>query len=298
MMIERMEIINWRRQYLRQVRAYRAAGKRVYYLDETWVCAGHTTSRKWVDTTVKTAAEALRRGLSFGLQDPTSKGARLIIVHIGSDAGFVDGALYMYESSRGADYHHDMNGEVFEAWLSSVLPELEPGSVIVLDNASYHSRKTEKIPNTSWKKSDIIEWLHGKGVLSANLSLLKAELLGLVYNLHIEPTYVVDEMIKQSARFVLRTPPYHCTLNPIEMAWANLKAYIARRNRTFKLDEAKELFAEAVAQFTPENWRDCVNHVIEQVEQEMWTLDDIIEKEISVEPVIITFTDSDFEDSD
>jgi hypothetical protein len=34
-----------------------------------------------------------------------------------------------------------MDGEKFELWLNRVLPKLPPGSVVVMDNASYHTKK-------------------------------------------------------------------------------------------------------------------------------------------------------------
>lgn len=67
-----------------------------------------------------------------------------------------------------------------------ILPLLEPGSVIVLDNASYHTRKSEKIPTTSWRKADIINWLKTKNV-EIDPSMVKQELINLVA-LH-RPTY-------------------------------------------------------------------------------------------------------------
>lgn len=48
--VDRDDIVLWRRRYLRQ---YRAEGRKFYYLDETWVNAGHTTPKIWHDTTVE-----------------------------------------------------------------------------------------------------------------------------------------------------------------------------------------------------------------------------------------------------
>jgi hypothetical protein len=39
------------------------------------------------------------------------------------------------------DYHDDMDGKTFELWLGHILPMLPPGSVVVMDNASYHTTK-------------------------------------------------------------------------------------------------------------------------------------------------------------
>ena len=34
---------------------------------------------------------------------------------------------------------------------------------------------------------------------------------------------VIDEIARACGHEVLRLPPYHCTLNPIELVWAQLK---------------------------------------------------------------------------
>lgn len=116
MLIDREEIVRWRRSYLRKIKDYRRANRKIYYLDETWVTAGHTTGKAWVDRSVKSYRDAFLRGLSTGIENPTGKGNRLIIVHIGSETGFVDGGLYVFEASKSADYHAEMTGEVFKAW--------------------------------------------------------------------------------------------------------------------------------------------------------------------------------------
>lgn len=66
-LIEREDIIIWRRKYLRDIRKYKTENKRIYYLDETWVNAGLSMSKVWQDSTVTSANEARRRGLSTGL---------------------------------------------------------------------------------------------------------------------------------------------------------------------------------------------------------------------------------------
>lgn len=178
-----------------------------------------------------------------------------------------------------------MNAASFEKWFSKILPNLEENCVIVLDNAPYHSRKQEKIPTTASKKCVIQDWLRSKGI-SFNDNMLKVQLLSIVkehkktYN-----KYVVDEMAKAQNKTVLRLPPYHCELNPIELIWADIKNYVADKNKTFKFADTKELFNEAVTSITSEKWQKCVQHVQQKVEQRMWHLDNLIE--IQVEPLII-----------
>ena len=69
------------------------------------------------------------------------------MVAMGSIDGFVDGSVQLWkrsakkDGSMSEDYHSDIDAEGFEAWLTSVLPKLPPNSILVFDNASYHSKK-------------------------------------------------------------------------------------------------------------------------------------------------------------
>ena len=44
--------------------------------------------------------------------------------------------------------------------------------------------------------------------------------------------YRVDELAREKGHEVIRLPPYHCDLNPIEKVWAYEKGYVARHNWT------------------------------------------------------------------
>ena len=47
--------------------------------------------------------------------------------------------------------------------------------------------------------------------------------------------YVTDEMAKTAGHEVVRLPPYHCELKPIEMAWSQVKHYAKTHNTEFTL---------------------------------------------------------------
>nr|CAH7766355.1 unnamed protein product [Callosobruchus chinensis] len=65
--------------------------------------------------------------------------------------------------------------------------------------------------------------------------MVKADLIKIVkehkfkYNLNI-----MDEMARTQNKSILRLPPYHCELNPIELILADIKQYVASNNSTFK----------------------------------------------------------------
>ena len=43
---------------------------------------------------------------------------------------------------------------------------------------------------------------------------------------HEFTVYVIHEIVKAAGHEVVRLPLYHCELNPIEMAWVQVKGYI------------------------------------------------------------------------
>ena len=52
-----------------------------------------------------------------------------------------------------------------EKWFETqLLPNIPPDSLIAMDNASYHSRRKEAMPTSSWRKGDMITWLMDKGI--------------------------------------------------------------------------------------------------------------------------------------
>ncbi|PSN43260.1 hypothetical protein C0J52_25105 [Blattella germanica] len=85
-----------------------------------------------------------------------------------------------------------MNSENFTKWLQTqILPNLPPRSVIVMDNASYHSVQNDKKPTTRTLVKDIKEWLNEHHIPFDN-KMRKPELLLITKRSHHEKIYVVD----------------------------------------------------------------------------------------------------------
>lgn len=294
---DRDDIILWRRKYLRTIKKFREEGRAIYYQDETWVNEGHTHNKVWIDGEIKNRKDAFLNGLSTGLKNPTGKGKRLIVSHFGNEDGFVENASLIFQSKSKGDYHNEMDGKVFLEHFQRVLPNLKENCVIVLDNAPYHSVKVEKLPTSSWDKGKLVEWLVAKGI-NVDKTLLKKELLQLAYKEKPKYNkYVIDEEAKLQNRTVLRLPPYHCELNPIELIWAQVKGYIAANNKTFKLPEVKHLLEQSIKRVTRESWKKCVEHVLKE-EEKLWKLDDIIEGMEEENAQFVINVENDNSDSD
>ncbi|KAG8239832.1 hypothetical protein J437_LFUL011458 [Ladona fulva] len=185
-------------------------------------------NKAWRDQVIKTPHDTFLSGLSTGLKAPTCRGGRFAIIHTRNENEFIEGALQFFFCKKNTtDEHEEVDRDSYESWFENCLLSNVPrGSVIVLDNASYHSRKLEYLPLTSWKKDRIKGWLTSKNINFHN-DCLKRDLLFLVDQVRKDfEKFRVDELAKSKGCSVLRLPPYHCELNPIEMVWAQIKHYV------------------------------------------------------------------------
>jgi len=62
--------------------------------------AGDCTDKVWVDKSVLSKHDAFNKGLTTGTRNPTGKGKRLIILHIGSEKGILEGRLLCFNSKK------------------------------------------------------------------------------------------------------------------------------------------------------------------------------------------------------
>ena len=65
----------------------------------------------------------------------------------------------------------------------------------------------------------------------------------------------METVAKEYGHEILRLPPYHCELNPIELAWA------AEKNKDMSLDSVEKLFRKEREELPEDFWRKCVEHV-------------------------------------
>lgn len=216
-LIEKHDIALLRSVFLRKyVNALNSDSPRpIVFLDETWIYSKGNRGRPWQDESTK----SVRKPEGYD-------GKRYIILHAGTEKGFIENASLIFPSkTRAADYHAEMNSQKFKEWVTTqLIPNLEKNSIVVMDNAPYHSVVLNKAPNTSSRKQDIIDWLHNNNV-NCSSELTKPELLELVKRNKPEKKYVIDEILKENHHDVLRLPPYHCEFNAIELIWASAKGY-------------------------------------------------------------------------
>lgn len=297
-LVEKNKIVVWRRQYLQNIIKYRDEGRHVYFLDETSISASGFTAKTWVNNKRKSShQDTFIKGKTTDSKSSLGKEKCLIVLNIGSEDGFVPNGLLCFESKKNShDYHNEINKEIFHEWMESILPRLQPNSVIVMDNASYHSVEVDKAPTSVTQKAEIIKWLENKGEIIDKPMVIPELLLKVKHLKPLHKKYVIDELAKVNNNIILRLPPYHCELNPIELAWSLIKSHVQMNNTTYKLPDIKKLLVESINRVDAEMWKHFISQSKKE-EKKLFEIDLIIDEVLSTD-LSITITKDPISDTD
>lgn len=281
---EQPRVIQQRHEYLRRMRRNRVEKRPEVFLDETWLNSHAAPEKLWVDCDG-----------SGGWRRPSGKGQRLIILHAGSREGWVPESELVFRSkTRSEDYHDEMNTQHFMEWFEqSLIPQLPPQSLIILDNAKYHNAVVEKVPTKSSTKAVMKEWLD-KHNIAYDATDLKRDLFSKISAVNAKTVYRTDEVAHRFGHEVVRLPIAHCEFNPIELAWSVVKRHCRTQNKSFTLKEIEDLVPNGFEQVTPAMWSNFCDHV-KKVEDEYWEKDGLIED--ALEEFVIRLSESDFDSS-
>ena len=108
-------------------------------------------------------------------------------------------------------------------------------------------------------------------------------------------TYVIDEMAKEHGHTVLRLPPYHCILNPIEKRWSYHKHLVLMESTVRTEQEALETCKDKFQQIPGTNLSNFFKNA-EAEEEGFWKRDGLLE---NLHPqVLIPLYDEDDEEDD
>jgi len=263
---EKDHVIAARQRYLRKMRDNRASdGDTIQpevYLDESYVNKNHSNDFIWY------SGED-----GPWVQKPTGKGERLIIINAITKSGWVPGAKLVFKSTKKTgDYHGQMNWDLFKKWFTEMLLENIPAnSLIIMDNASYHNTLSEHSPPTPLcSKKSITEWLEQNRIYCRQ-DCLKPELVEILKKLAPQPSFAIDEIARSCGHEVIRTPPYHPELQPIETCWGVIKNHIARHS-DFTM---KNLIKQLDAGFAKVTGKTCAEIIkdVRKIEDDFWTED-------------------------
>lgn len=265
---EKDYVIAARQRYIRKKRDNRASGvdtntiRPEVYLDESYVNKNHSNDFIWY------SGED-----GPWVQKPTGKGERLIIINAITNFGWVPDAKLIFKSTRKTgDYHGQMNWNLFKKWFTEMLlPNIQDNSLIVMDNAPYHNILSEhSSPTPSCSKKKIRDWLEQNKIYCRD-DCLKPELVEILKKMAPEPVCAIDEIAKSYGHEVIRTPPYHPELQPIEICWGIVKNHVAR-NCDFTM---KNLIKQLDKGFEKVTAKTCSKIIkkVRKVEDEFWADD-------------------------
>jgi transposase len=263
---ESERIVIQRRQYLRQKLANRSADggtlRPEVYLDESYINKNHSNDNTWYFE---------EDGIILG--KPTGKGDRLIIVNAITKDGWVpDTKLVFKASKKTGDYHANMNWENFSEWFQEkLLKNIPDNSLIIMDNAPYHNVLVEEaFPKKSHSVKKLREWL-SHNEIPWTKDMLKEEIYELCSRFAPKPEFLIDRIACKHGHSILRTPPYHPELQPIENCWAVVKNHVALHN-DFTMKKVWMLLEEGFKKVTSKTCQKFIKKVRQQ-EDDFWVED-------------------------
>ena len=103
----------------------------------------------------------------------------------------------------------------------------------------------------------------------------------------------METVAKEYGHEILRLPPYHCELNPIELDWT--AKLLAGENKHMPIDSVEKLFRKKREELPQDFWRKFVEHVI-KIEENYWESDRI--QDNKVEQLIIKLKPTDSSSSE
>ena len=199
--------------YLQSVQTLRAAGYPIIYMDEAWFSHPRMSGGR-------------KNKLSLKHNHPANKTLpKVMTIYAGGQSNFVPGTLMvknLKHCHKSSTRPYGVDKEVFNDYIDQkLLPNIPKNSVIVMDNASFHQRPKISLLHSNTSRD---EYQNYHRVKSRNKSLFLPSLEQLQEEA-AELCVVLMSHLDHRCVF-LRLPPYHTCLNPMELAWGDVRALL------------------------------------------------------------------------
>ncbi|CAH0717739.1 unnamed protein product, partial [Brenthis ino] len=207
-----------------------------------------------------------------------AKNDNIVILYAASETGCVPNALLTFRSCA-------MTYEYYEKWIrSQLIPNLPENSVVVVDNAPYHNKQHESSPSSNSKKSVLQQWLTERQIPFTS-EMYKPQLYQLI-RMNEDKKFTIDLIMAEHNHTVLRLPPTHPDLNPIEIMWTTIMENVNNIKGQIYICMINSLIMEKVNEIGEEEWKNVCAKVISN-EKEYAKCDKVVDEltdEIVVKP--------------
>ncbi|POM63235.1 hypothetical protein PHPALM_27483 [Phytophthora palmivora] len=263
--------VAFRNEYLRKKVANRVGDALCLpevYLDESFCNANHVRDRTWL------SSDNIRYNKS-------GKGDRRGRTTYGK---FVEGSIKCWNASKkpskqdSDDYHGNFNSELFEKWFEELCINLDTNygpCIIHMDGAGYHKRMTNEMPTSKSLRQWLENYLSKIANLVYNRAANRKVLCSLVKLNKPAPEYAANTIATNYFHTLYYTPPYHPTLQPIELIWGLVKNRIASDPPKSGADAVEKVLV-GLTEVKPAEWLVRFRHV-QKIEDEYLALQQDLE---------------------
>lgn len=247
LLVERHDIQMLRFRYLKELQKYRDEGRYIVFTDNYYVDTA-STQKKW----------------------KKENGMRIIIVHAGGCQGFVPNACLIYETNSTSDDSMSFNN--YKQWLTNqLMPNLPKNAAIVMNNQNC---VFENCPDPNSSKSFMHVWLTERNI-EYEETMNKVELYDLILKgKGTFKSHTIEELVRSKGFQVLRLPPHHPELNPMEHIWRVLKKDVVLKNVEQELTSNLNLIKERIEMIDSTLWEYACQQVVDAEKQYLKYFDD------------------------
>lgn len=303
---EKTEALAKRDEYVLKMLSDDTAGRRVVYMDESYVHHHYALHNDSIydpdDVEALTSKKKLHKGKRFcmigaiisrnpDVDDTNEDIAEIDKAHFMMDTldVFKGGKYTEKQKSKDLkDYHGMFTHKSFVGWVKRLLATLKKenitNTIIVMDNAKYHKGLPDDTPRKGMTKSLLQEACVARNIHyepNESRAMLWAKLEPVV-----DRTPVVVKLAREAGHELIFSPPHYSDLQPIELVWAIVKAQVGRQYvDSSSMDQVEERLLNAFKSLKSRSVAGCIRKSFKFLHdiKEMITSPDNDEEDVQID---------------
>lgn len=263
-LLEKHEIRVKRIEYLRNVNNYRREHKSIIYV-------GHITVHN--PKSCFKQAQILEK--------------KLVIMLAGGQDSLLLNTLEVFEIENMDGNYHQKLSNLYQDWIrNTLLHNFHNNTVLVLDCSVYFHFQPDKLPVPDSSIEEMKKWLDSKNITYIN-SMLKPELYKIIKQHSFKfqnQKCIVEKVLTDNGHIMLKLPPEHPDLNPVNLYLKNLKHFLSEDIKKSDAKDFKTLCQQTIQKLESESWF-MSNEQVKKTEHQYLESEGIIDQ--SVEKLLI-----------